>query len=51
MAEVNDVVTAELMLDLHERLAQDAGRADALLASRRTALGDLVAAALLALGV
>jgi tetratricopeptide (TPR) repeat protein len=55
VAEVNDEATAELMVGLHDRLAQGGGLADALLAAREAASGDptreATAAAFLALGV
>ena len=55
VAEVNDEATAVLMVELHDRLAQGGGLADALLAARIAASGDptreATAAAFLALGV
>ena len=55
VAEVNDEATAVLMVDLHDRLAEGGGLADALLAARTAASGDptreATAAAFLALGV
>jgi len=54
VAEVNDVATAELMVDLHAHLDRGEDPATALLALRRAAEGDLAAAtaaAFVSLGV